>query len=258
MATTWRLAKSLSTLRSQVNAAYPNRSKVSDGTIGDAAHQATASDHNPNRNGVVCALDLTHDPAGGFDAHALAEHLRLNRHPNLRYIISNARIAGYWNNWQWTPSSGHFKHIHVSVGTHNVSDGQTYDNYDSLKEWNIKVGEKPMIIQNAPNWFSRCDRTMYQIRGRRLGKDEFEKYAVGAEFLNWVEAVSDSPEADIATAWQELGWRATTDDWAGQIKRLEAQNKELQAQLAAQSDDTKQLNAFGEALRWFIARLGLK
>ena len=137
----WRLANSLTTLRNQVNAAYPNRSKVSDGTIGDAAHAASASDHNPNRNGVVCALDLTHDPKNGFDAHALAEHLRKNRHPNLRYVISNARIAGYWNNWQWRPSVGHYQHCHISVGTHSVGDGQTYDNYDSTQAWNIGKGE---------------------------------------------------------------------------------------------------------------------
>jgi hypothetical protein len=134
----WRLARSLETLRNQVNAAYPRRSKASDGTIGDASHAASASDHNPNRNGVVCALDLTHDPTNGFDAHALAEHLRTHRHPNLRYIISNARIAGWWTNWQWQPSSGHTNHVHISVGTLGVGDGQTYDRYDDTTNWNLK------------------------------------------------------------------------------------------------------------------------
>ena len=48
-------------------------------------------------------------------------------------------------------------------------------------------------------------------------------------------------------------------------KNLKEQNsahinriKELEAQLAVQSDDTKNLNAFGEALRWLISRLGIK
>lgn len=138
MATGWRLAKSLEKLRSQVNSAYPNRSKASDGTIGDASHAASASDHNPNKNGVVCALDLTNDPANGFDVHALAEHLRVNRHPNLRYIISNARVAGWWTNWEWQPSSGHTQHAHFSVGTLGVGDGKTYDRYDDETKWDIK------------------------------------------------------------------------------------------------------------------------
>lgn len=131
----WRLAHSLDTLRNQVNTAYPNRNKASDGTIGDAAHAGTASDHNPNSAGVVCAMDLTHDPAN-FDAHAFAEHIRTHRHPNLKYVISKARIAGAWSNWQWTPNSGHFQHVHISVGLGN--DGQSRQPYDDTIKWNIK------------------------------------------------------------------------------------------------------------------------
>jgi len=40
----WRLARSLEPLRNEVNAAAPNRSKASDGTIGDTAHSSRASD----------------------------------------------------------------------------------------------------------------------------------------------------------------------------------------------------------------------
>lgn len=144
----WRVAKSLETLRNQINQKYPNRSKVSDGSIGDAAHAASASDHNPNKNGVVCAIDITHDPANGFDAHALAERIRTHRHPNLRYVISNSRIAGWWTNWEWQPGVGHTKHIHVSVGTLDVYDGQTYDRYDDTTPWDINVDG---IVTNVPN-----------------------------------------------------------------------------------------------------------
>ena len=219
----WRLAKSLETLRNQVNAAYPNRSKVSDGTIGDAAHAASASDHNPNRNGVVCALDLTHDPARGFDAHALAEHLRVNRHPNLRYVISNARIAGAHTGWQWRPSVGHYQHCHISVGTHGVGDGQTYDNYDSTQAWDIgiKKGDSGMIIQNAENWYGRCNKTHWQIRGRELARSTFAAY-VGRDFLHFVEDCSDDPEANRVQEWQTVGKLAVQDKWQQQIYDLQA------------------------------------
>jgi len=94
-----------------------------------------------------------------------------------------------------------------------------------------EIGTK-MIIQDAPNWFGRCDKTMYQIRGRALGKAEFKNHAVGAEFLNWVEAVSDNPEADTATRWQDVGRIATAEKWAIQIsdltKALAAKPKEVQ------------------------------
>ena len=56
MATSWRLARSLDTLRAQVNKAHPKRDKASDGTIGDSRHAATVSEHNPHPAAVVRAL----------------------------------------------------------------------------------------------------------------------------------------------------------------------------------------------------------
>ncbi len=41
----WRLAKSLVSLRNELNTAYGGRSKVSDGSIGDLAHSSRVSDH---------------------------------------------------------------------------------------------------------------------------------------------------------------------------------------------------------------------
>lgn len=135
----WRLARSLSTLLGQVNSAYPGRSKASDGTIGNQAHATRPSDHNPNPQGVVCGLDITHDPANGCDAHALAETLRTHRHPNLKYLISNSRIASAKDGWAWRPYTGvnkHNKHIHVSVGV--GKDGQSKQPYDDTTPWTIK------------------------------------------------------------------------------------------------------------------------
>ena len=117
----WRVARSLESLRAQVNAAHPARSKASDGTIGDTAHAATVSDHNPDAGGVVRALDLTHDPAHGVDAGDLAEQLRLSRDPRLKYVIADRRIfAGNAGPqpWVWRAYAGtdpHTSHVHVSV-----------------------------------------------------------------------------------------------------------------------------------------------
>ena len=137
----WRLAYSLATLRDQINDAYPDRSKISDGTIGDSAHASRSSDHNPNPQGVVCALDLTHDPAHGFDAHALAELQRKNPHPQLKYIVSKGRIASRKHGWVWRNSSGHYQHVHLSVG--EGFDGRSKPGtYDSRELWNIGLGSE--------------------------------------------------------------------------------------------------------------------
>src|SRR4051812_32280151 len=75
----WRPAKSLVVLRQQANELWPNRSRASDGLIGDAAHAATPSDHNPTPDtNVVCAFDLTHDPSNGCNCDAISESIRLN------------------------------------------------------------------------------------------------------------------------------------------------------------------------------------
>lgn len=139
---TWRLAQSLVTLRNEVNAAWPNRSKVSDGSIGDPAHASSASDHNPNSAGVVTALDITHDPANSLDAHALADRLVANPNPNLKYVISRSRIAHAGSGWKWQTYSGsnpHDKHIHVSVG--RGADGRSTAPYDGTESWNVNNKE---------------------------------------------------------------------------------------------------------------------
>ena len=129
----WRLAKSLDQLRSQVNLRWPGRSKQSDGTIGNAEHSSRTSDHNPNNDRVVCALDLTHDPRSGCDSYALAAALVASRDPRVKYIISNGQIASGSAQstpaWIWRAYTGknrHDHHVHISV----KADQAHYDNVD--------------------------------------------------------------------------------------------------------------------------------
>jgi hypothetical protein len=137
---TWRMAAALETLLAEVNASAPERSKVSDGGIGDPRHAARHSDHNPcDCCAVVCARDFTHDPVAGFDSYAFAEWLRdcvgTWREPRVRYIISDGKIcsgagqshaAGVWR--PYTGSNKHAHHVHVSV-----RHGPDY--YDDTRPW---------------------------------------------------------------------------------------------------------------------------
>ena len=116
----WRLAPALVALRDEADELAPNRSRESDGTIGDPSHAARSSDHNPDRDGWVDALDLTHDPAGGFDAHAWADHIAARGDHRVSYLISRGRIhnPGRDKPGRWRPYPGanrHDKHLHVSV-----------------------------------------------------------------------------------------------------------------------------------------------
>lgn len=118
---TWTLAPSLDAARSEADRLAPRRSRRSDGTIGDAAHSASVSDHNPTAAGWVNALDLTHDPAGGFNAHGWADVISLRNDPRVKYLISAGRI---WNPTRgdrpgaWRPYTGsnrHDSHLHISI-----------------------------------------------------------------------------------------------------------------------------------------------
>ena len=138
----WRVAEALKTLKKQIDAAFPGRSTASDGTIGDVRHQATSSDHNPHVDdggtGVVTALDITHDPAHGCDAGAIAAQLHASRDPRIKYIIWNRRIAnaspiGAAPAWAWrvyVGSNPHNKHCHVSVKSAKTL-------YDDASAWTL-------------------------------------------------------------------------------------------------------------------------
>lgn len=133
----WRVAKSLETLRAQVNHMYPGRSKSSDGTIGDTSHQATKSEHNPDKNGVVRALDITHDPAHGVDTYKMSEGLRLKRDKRILYVISNGRIfSSQVQPWVWRKYTGANKHDH-----HNhISVVENPAVYDLTTPWDLSAG----------------------------------------------------------------------------------------------------------------------
>lgn len=141
----WRVAESLRVLLGQVNAAYPGRSRVSDGTVGDRTHQGRASDHNPHITdgpyGVVTALDITHDPAGGCDAGQIVRALYDSRDPRVKYIIWDRRIANSTpvgrapaRAWRiYTGSNPHTRHCHISVRAQKA-------HYDDPRSWAIPPG----------------------------------------------------------------------------------------------------------------------
>lgn len=111
----WRLAQSLIAMEAEADRIAPRRSRASDGSIGDQSHRARSSDHNPEY-GWVTALDLTHDPRNGWDAHGRARQLAARRDPRIDYIISNREIWDLQRGWRrYTGPNGHTQHAHFSI-----------------------------------------------------------------------------------------------------------------------------------------------
>jgi hypothetical protein len=88
------------------------------------------------RDGVVTAIDITHNPENGCDAKKLADAWVESQDDRIKYIIYNKKMVSSYPSggkkpWTWRPYSGsnpHTKHVHISV---NASKSL----YDSRDDW---------------------------------------------------------------------------------------------------------------------------
>lgn len=159
----WRVAKSLLKMRDQINAMAPRRNKSSDGTIGDAKHASRSSDHNPwvrdGKTGIVTAIDITHDPGNGCHMHDIAEYMRIQKDPRIKYCICNRRIySSVQSPWQWrkyTGSNPHISHVHFSVHS-------TKGHYDNETVWRLS-GSAPVV---PPDPDSPKERPVLKLNSR--------------------------------------------------------------------------------------------
>jgi hypothetical protein len=131
-----KLCKAGQQLRLQVDDSYPDRDRTSDGWIGDTRHSARPSDHNPDAEGVVRAIDIDRDLSGKAKPDImpdLADQIRLcARHGDKRisYVIFNGRIASSKKAWAWRPYDGinkHNHHCHISFTKKGDADGSFFN-----------------------------------------------------------------------------------------------------------------------------------
>jgi hypothetical protein len=159
----WKLSKAAAQLREQIDDCYPERSRKSDGTIGDSRHSAKKSDHNPDKNGWVRALDITSDLGVSSDETAdLVEQIRkyakTAKKKRISYIIYNGRIASPILNWKWRKYRGsnpHKAHFHCSFTTLGDNDGSFFNipmlggTDERFKENGRELGEN--ILSSSPS-----------------------------------------------------------------------------------------------------------
>ena len=131
MKITPKLSKAGIQLREQIDDAFPDRSRIHDGWIGDSRHQARKSDHNPDAAGWVRAVDVSADLGSENTMFDLADQLRLLARSDKRisYIIFNSRIASWRGNYKWRTYKGinpHKKHMHISFTARGDEDGSMF------------------------------------------------------------------------------------------------------------------------------------
>src|SRR5689334_20654371 len=138
----WIVVPNLLEGKEQLDERFPHREHGAEGTIGDQAHQGSASSHNPDETGKPEFSD--HDSvnevrAADFDKDLHDDHgvtmeqvvqlwltyLRAGQMWWIRYLIYNGRIWHRRDNFAthtYTGSDKHESHVHVTSDFTNAAD----------------------------------------------------------------------------------------------------------------------------------------
>ena len=131
-----KLCKAGRQLREQIDDAFADRDRTSDGWVGDTRHATRPSDHNPDANGWVRAIDVDRDLSGKAKPDImpdLADQIRLagkSGESRISYVIFDGRIASSRLNWRWRKYKGankHNHHCHISFTKKGDEDGSYFN-----------------------------------------------------------------------------------------------------------------------------------
>ena len=119
-----RLCKSGVILREQINRSFVDRDKTSDGWLGDTRHASRKSDHNPDANGVVFAIDIDRDLSGKAKPDIMPDlvdqirvYAKSDKLKRFSYLIFDGKIASAKSLWKFKTYTGinaHRHHAHIS------------------------------------------------------------------------------------------------------------------------------------------------
>lgn len=198
----WILVPCLVQLRRELDAIAPGRDRASDGSIGDAAHRASVSDHNPDEEGNVPIRDADSvNEVHGMDIDAdfgprrndieyrpepksayfgteavvqfLLSRLRSGVENRLRYIIFRNRIWRASNGWvqeRYTGSNPHDKHMHFSASYDTAREADT-------SSWHLE--DLVALSEADKDWFRALfERTAQPDGGgvtSKIGRDALDQ-----------------------------------------------------------------------------------
>ena len=130
-----KLCKAGIQLREQLDDSYPDRRRP-DGWVADARHYRDnlKSDHIPDADGWVRALDVSADLGRNEQMHDLVDQLRLyakrSKRSRVAYIIFDGRICSPILRWRWRKYRGsnpHRAHAHISFTKAGDRDGRFFN-----------------------------------------------------------------------------------------------------------------------------------
>jgi len=242
------LVPCLVTLRSEFNKIAPNRDKESDGWIGNAAHRKTKSDHNPDKNNRVHAVDVDDDlrvPGLSMEkcVQAILAECRKSGtsgkdRGRLKYIIYEGRIWEASNNWEEEDYDGpnaHDKHAHFSA----ESD---FEFSNDTRPWGLveKFGDELPVDQVT---FNRMFAEALKQADEEFA-DVLSKAIYEVNVPDYAEKITPEEEKKgkkrrLLTIAQWLGW----SDGRADVARVEKQVNELSNKLDKLSEAVDTLSS---------------
>lgn len=187
-----KCAPSLLKLRDQLNSEFPHRDRASDGCCGDARHQATKSDHNPDASGYAHAFDVDEGVGLPGDQPLLGWVPLLLKDPRTKYIIYERRIyyarcnthSSTCDGHAYTGINAHDRHLHLSI----VADATFY----TSAVWPMP----PEAYQPEP---TQSEEEEEQMKVRYLRGDGDPAVYLGPADLvsgHWIHVVGGTPEKE--------------------------------------------------------------
>ena len=130
-----RISKAALQLREQFDDCFSDRLRTSDGIIGDSRHATRKSDHNPDEQGWVRAIDVDRDLSGKPKPDIMpdvADQLRILAKSDKRiaYIIFDGKITSAKSLWRWRKYKGinqHRTHLHCSFNRKGDQDNSFFN-----------------------------------------------------------------------------------------------------------------------------------
>lgn len=200
----WYLNRFLTTWRDAVNRRFNKRARTSDGSIGNAKHAASSSQHNPDRDGSVDAWDmdvnllgLSHHPTGSKTELVHIEDLKreFQNLPQAQLWIHKGQIAnrdiGNWRRRKYTGSNPHDKHVHW----------QSRSSREDVAFKGDVLSEQDEVVDavNQPRRLESKSVPKWPIAPER----HFAPYLSGAPYYKTVERAQ--------RRLRERGWKITVD-----------------------------------------------
>jgi hypothetical protein len=142
--TAWYVAPALLALRDELNERYPDRDHASDGFIGDPAHAARDSDHNPDWDsqppGVVRAGDYDSNGAPGVLTPLVQDLLTATiGDERVWYVIWDGKLYSRTYGWQprvYHGTNPHDHHGHVSLqGMNGITQARAHQLAFDTSTW---------------------------------------------------------------------------------------------------------------------------